>query len=98
MRKITALALSCILVAGLFAGCRRNNMAETTIPSTKPVVTTTAPTVHTTEATRATTEHTTTATVPHTTNGNGATDHSGATGATGATGESGQRNRNMPQY
>ena len=57
MRKMTALALSCLLVAGMFAGCRRNPATGTSTPTG---MTTTA-TTHATQATQAT-QHTTHAT------------------------------------
>ena len=57
MKKFCMIALSLVLTASLFTGCRdRNQPMETTRPTTAP--TTHATTVPTTEATRPTTQPT----------------------------------------
>ena len=67
MKKIAVLALSCVMVAGMFAGCRRNHVNETVMPTvttnttaatTRPSTHATQPTQHTTHGTEATRETT----------------------------------------
>lgn len=60
MKKITVLALSLVLILGLFTGCRRRTDAETSMPhNTDPLDTTyhTHPSTH--ETTRPSTHETT---------------------------------------
>lgn len=59
MKKYVILALSCVLAAGMFAGCRRNDMTDTSAPSTSATTQpttapTTAPTTRPTETVRPT--------------------------------------------
>ena len=61
MKKFAALALSCILAVGLFAGCRRNVGNETAAPTPNP-------TSNTTEHTTGTKPHTQPSTQPETHN------------------------------
>ena len=87
MKKISILALSLVLTAALFAGCRnRNQPLETSRPTVAP--TTQATTVPTTEATHPNTQSTETPVNPSETvdHGNGPIESSGTTEATSATG------------
>ena len=50
MKKMSILALSVVLTATLFAGCRNSRPMETTRPTTAPTTqATTAPTTHSTQ-------------------------------------------------
>lgn len=88
MRKFAILAFSCLLIASIFAGCRRNNGAETSNPSggsttgntTTATTSTTAPTTQTTRPTQNTTrpsEGTTTPLMPEGPGGTTGTDNEG---------------------
>lgn len=59
MKKYVILALSCILAAGIFTGCRRNDMNNTSVPSTQATTQPTTapatkPATHPTETVRPT--------------------------------------------
>lgn len=92
MKKIVILALSCVMAAGLFTGCRRRPVNETVTP-TVTTRATTAPTVHTTQPTQNTThatEATRNTTVPEVI--------PGVTGATNGTESTGRSRQARPSY
>ena len=89
MKKFAILALSGILVASIFAGCRRNVGTETTAPATNPTQVTTP----TTRPTQPTTPPTTMPTQP-TQMPSKPQESTGATDSTGANGDQARRSHN----
>lgn len=67
MKKYVILGLSCVLAATMFAGCRRNNMAETSTATKATTHATTQATTHPTTHPTHPSTHPTTKPTEHTT-------------------------------
>lgn len=90
MKKTAVIALTFVLIACLFTGCRRNVTPETSAPTTEPTKPATQPT---TVATTPTTAPTTAPTTPAGTSGNNGSDGMMGDGTIDGTGDAGRGGR-----